>query len=550
MTSWYTYIEGLPRHSRHVVQQYTARGDWGSTTIFEAFRQSAELHASKVAVIDGDTRITYSELLDRVDRVASGLHTRGIKRGHIVAAQLPNWAEFIEFALACTRLGAILSPLNHRLRGEVQYALRTAESPLIVIPAEFHDFDYHKLVESLRDELPSLRQVIITRTAQADGPDTFDVVRSSPPTDLPPLPDANDPWALIFTSGTTAAPKGVVRTHNNTLFTLRALTDFYGLATPSGDDVALAVLPITFIFPFYLCVLMPLVNGLTVVLQEAFDPEETLELISRHRVTLLAIVPSMVERLLEARQRDKWDLTSLRVIQPAGEVVSEERKARLMRELDCDVREVFGLAECTWPIGHPPSSPVQKKLAASGLLCPGVELKIVDDEYRDVGTGEVGEIAFRGPNLFPGYYRNPDATRAAIDDQGWFFTGDLGTCDADGYLRIVGRNKDTIIRGGINILPQEIEEWLGGHPKVDQVAVFGVPHPRTGEQVWACVVGRPGTRLTSDELLAFLRGKVASFKLPERVFIVDELPLSNVGKVLRRELKERMMSDFGAESAS
>lgn len=541
MSGWSLYRGGIPRHAKAIVQRYVGQGHWGVATVYEEFRQSAERFGDRAAIVAGQEKVTYSDLLERVERIASGLHSLGIARGDVLAAQLPNWPELVELSLASARLGACLCPINVVARREMEAMLKVTESPLLVIPATFRDFDYQGFVQSLRSRLPLLRHVFVARGQADSGFEALDALRRSPVASLPSTPDANDPWLVEFTSGTTAAPKGVVRTHNNTLFTLHSLTNFFGVATRGGDDVAIAAQPITFVFPFYLSVVMPLTNGLTTVLQDGFDPKETLRLIERHRVTFFSIVPSLVERLLEASQAGSWDLASLRVIQIGGDVVSEERKDSLMRALNCDVLECYGLTECSWPVAHPSSSSLEKKLTTSGRLCPGVELRIVDDNRRDVQRGQVGEITLRSPSLFPGYYRNPEATRQVIDDDGWFYTGDLGIKDTDGYISIVGRKKDVIVRGGVNVLPQEVEEWLTTHPKVRQAAVFGVPDPSMGEQIWACVVGH-AKDVEPDELREFLRGKIASFKVPSRVFIVEELPVSGSGKLLRRQLRERMVS--------
>lgn len=544
MNHWSEYKQGIPRHQQQIVQQYTASGYWRNVTIFQAFRQAAERYPQRIAVITDTQKITYSELLNRVERIACAFYIRGVVPASVVTAQLPNWLEYVETALAAARLGAMFCPLSIRLRGEIEALLELSASPLLVIPAGYATFDHQAFVQSLRPNLPHLRHVLVARGATVQEFESFDEVRHSSLIALPSLPDANDPWLLEFTSGTTAAPKGVVRTHNNTLFSLRAMADFFENGIPGGDDVALAAQPIHFIYLFYLCVLFPLLNGLTTVLQDGIEPEETLRLIAQHRVTFLTMVPSLVDRLLQARQACPWDLPTLRWIQISGDVVGEERKSKLMSGMNCDVREVYGLTECTWPVGCRPGAPVGKKLTATGEICPGVDLKLLDGSGRQAESGEVGELYLRGPSLTPGYYRNPDATRSAIDDEGWFSTGDLATLDGEGYVRIVGRKKDIIIRGGINVLPQEVEEWLAKHPGVAHVAVFGVSDPNAGEQIWACAVPRPGVTLTSGELQAFLKGKIASYKVPEQVFIVNDLPVSSTGKILRRQLKERVMGEL------
>ena len=543
MAAPYYYDHGVPRHTAGLVRAYTDSGWWGMETLYSAFEKAAQHYGNRIALVDRNGTVSYAALCERVERLASAFHARGVTPGTVVVVQLPNRTEFVETAFAAARLGALFCPLNLRLRGEIEGILGLTEPPLVVIPAAEATFDYPAFIRKMQSRLSHRSHIVVIGQPAAEGLEPFDTLRQSPVENLPPQPDANDPWLLEFTSGTTAAPKGVVQSHNTTLFTLRALVEVYRTLTPDSDDVGLAALPISFIFPFYVAVLLQLVNGATSVLQESVAPEDTLALVAKHRVTLFPTVPALVDRLLEAQSTAHWDLSSLRVIKIAGDIASRERKKGLMEAMGCDVRDAYGLTECTWPVGMPPDAPLEKKLSTTGRVCRGMTLRIVDESGADVGPGIVGQIMVRGPSLMAGYYRNPEATREAVNDDGWFATGDLGVLDGDGYLQVVGRKKDLIITGGVNVLPQEVEEWLARHARVKQAAVFGVPDLRTGEAVWACVVPRPGANLTEDELQEFLRGRIAAYKIPDRVLIVEELPVSPTGKVLRRELKERTVSE-------
>jgi acyl-coenzyme A synthetase/AMP-(fatty) acid ligase len=371
------------------------------------------------------------------------------------------------------------------------------------------------------------------------GADRFDTFWAAPTLALPPLPDANDPWLLEFTSGTTGMPKGVVRTHNNTLFSLRCFIDDFGAAEPDSNDVALAALPISFIYPFYFALLASLLNGLCCVLQDGTQADETVALVARHSVTLVTTVPAMMERLIEAKERSDADVSSLRFIYVGGDAANAERKQTLMRSFDCEVRDIYGLTECTLALSTPAHAPLHKSLATTGTVCPGVDTRLAGEDNHGPGAGAIGQLLLRSPSLMAGYYRNEEATRAAFDDDGWFSTGDLATADEDGYFRIVGRKKEVIIRGGANIVPQEIEEWLLQHPEVQQTAAFGMPDTVLGEVVWCCARLRPQGSATEMVLRDFLRSRIASYKVPERIIIVDDLPVSATGKILRRQAKER-----------
>ena len=533
--------DGVPRHSPETAQHFLTRGLWTTETIYERFAATAARYANRVGLVDALGRMTYAELHDRVDRVAAGLVRLGIAPGQVISVQLPNYREYVELVLASARIGAIVNPINPRVRGELEYMLRMTQSPLVVIPQRFHDFDYADMVAGLRANMPNLRHVVVARGHAPSGMLPFDALCADPATvDLPTMPSSIYPWLVVFTSGTTGNPKGVVRSHANTLSTLRSYVDPYRFVTPGGDDVALAMLPITHIFGLYWCVLSCLLNGVRVVMQEWFEPTGALDFIERERVTMIGLVPSMLDPLARALDAKRRDLSSLRLVQPAGEAVSTESKQRIIDRLGCAVSEVYGLSECTWPVSHRPDAPLEKRLVTSGTLTPGVEMRIVDDEGRGVPAGRPGELVFRGPNVFAGYYKNPEATAVAIEPDGWFHSGDIGTIDCDGYVAIAGRKRDMIIRQGLNIFPSEIEEFLAHHPKILRVAVIGLPHSRTGEQCVACIVPKPGETVTKEEVARFLEGKVAVFKLPERVEIMSELPMSAMGKVLKRVLQANL----------
>jgi acyl-CoA synthetase (AMP-forming)/AMP-acid ligase II len=215
-----------------------------------------------------------------------------------------------------------------------------------------------------------------------------------------------------------------------------------------------------------------------------------------------------------------------------------------MHAFGCDVRDIYGLTECTLPICISPLAPLEKKLTVTGSVCPGAEVRIVDQAGVEIPRGSIGHLMLRSPSLMAGYYRNPEATEAAIDDSGWFATGDLAIQDADGYVRLAGRKKDVIIKGGANIIPQEVEEWLARHPAVRQAAAFGVPDASLGEVVCCCVTLHPGTDVSEAELIGHLRASIAGYKMPNRIFIVDDLPTSTTGKVLRNRAKDRWIAEL------
>ncbi len=545
MNKYSAIFEGaVPKHSPELVAEYTSAGFWGTATIGSEFRQAAALRPDRLAVVDGKRRFTYREFAEEVTAMRNGLRALGVDYGDRVTVQLPNWWEQMALLFAIAELGAVLVPVTIRARGDLEYVLQYTDSKVVVIPREFHRFSHVDLVEGMRPRLPALSSVVVVRGRAASGQVTYESVAKEAAArgtgDAPPAVSANDPWQIMFTSGTTSAPKGVIRTHNGTLYTLRNLSGFYRLYQGDGTDVALGVLPISFIFAQYLCALGAMLSGGALVLQESFNASETINLIERERVTYAGVVPSMVSDFEQLPGIGERDFSSLRLLSPAGEAVTRERKEQLHEIFRCDIRESYGLAEMTWPLGQRADAPTEKKYATTGQASPGAELRIVDDSMEDAPVGQVGELYLRGPTLFPGYYRNPEATKAAIDEEGWFHTGDLAILDRDGFYAIAGRKKDLIKRGGMPIVPQELEDALQRHPAVVGVAVFGLPDERRGEIACACVVLDPAVHTTPSDLLQFLRGQLATYKMPERIEIMESLPLSPNGKVLKSELRKRL----------
>jgi acyl-CoA synthetase (AMP-forming)/AMP-acid ligase II len=538
------FEDGVPRHSDDLIHAYEAAGYWGEATILSRLREVARRNPEKTAIVEEDVRLSYANLEAEIDRLRSGLAGLGLSRGDPIAVQLPNWWEHLPLLFAIVDLGALYVPVSVRLRGELEYIMRFTEARAIVLPEAFHGFDHHGLIAEMRARLPSLRQVIVPRAEQGRGDIlTYDSIASGGDGKVPPATlSPNGPWQIMFTSGTTAAPKGVVRTHNNTLWTMRNLSHCYDFIRPDGSDVSLAILPVSFVFAQYLCALGGLLHGGTLVLQAAFDPTDALDLIEKERVTYFGIVPSLVERFFEVPDLDQRDLSSLRLVSPAGEAVTGERKERMREAFGCDVLESYGLSELTWPLGQLTSSSWEKKVSTTGKPSPGAELRIVDETGHERPVGESGELWLRGPTLFPGYYRNPEATQAAVDAEGWLHTGDLARLDKDGFYSIVGRLKDVIKRKGFLIVPQEIEDAVGTHPDVLAVSVIGLPDKTRGEIACVCIVPRPGSALSKEAVIEFLRGKLATYKVPERVEVMDSLPLSPVGKVLKSELRTLLLS--------
>jgi len=540
------YDGALPTYSSALFDRYREEGWWGDETVTDRLRAVAAASPEATAVVDGSERLAYGELIERIEATRRGLASLGIGRGDYVTVQLPNWWELVVAMFAIVETGAVFVPTNVRMRGDLEYVLSYTGSRAVLMPDTFNGFSYTDLASSFTDRLPELEHVIVVRPESEPSGLSFaalSALGASADGNVPDRPklSASDPWQIIFTSGTTSAPKGVLRTHDNTLWTLRNLVDHYGLYQGDGTDVALAVLPIAFIFAQYLNELGALMYGGKLVLQAKFDAAEALDLIDQEGVTYTGVVPSMVPTFLDVPGTLDRSFPTMRAVCPAGEAVTRERKEQLEDIFGCATCECYGLAEMTWPLAQRPDGELELRMSTTGFPSPGAELRVVDEDDNDLGVDEVGELLLRGPTLFPGYFKNPDATAAAIDADGWFRSGDLVRFDADGYYAICGRKKDMIKRSGIQVLPQEIEDALEEHPAVHAVGVVGLPDDRRGEIACACVVLKPDETIDPEELLEFLRGRLATYKLPERIELMDSLPLSPNGKVLKNELKTRVL---------
>jgi long-chain acyl-CoA synthetase len=486
---------------------------------------TAARRPDSVAVVDGDAAITYGELSRLARAQAAALVALGVEPGDRVALMAPNTLGFVAAYHAVLTCGAVVVPLAPMLVGdEVAHVLSDAGARLVLVDPGQRDSVLDAAVRCGADVL-ALDELAGAATTVA--PLERAVARG-------PL----DPAVVFYTSGTTGRPKGAVLAHVNLV--LNCFVNAFIGHQLRRDDVVLACLPLFHTFGQTVALNAPFLVGARVVLQARFDAAQALELMRRHGVTVLLGVPTMYVELL--RHSEDGSPPPLRVCVSGGAALPVAVLERFQERFGCPIQEGYGLSETspTATVNHlaPGIQP-----GTIGQAIWGVEAEVADPGRDDrvdlLATGEVGEIVLRGHNVFLGYLENPVATAAAVVD-GWFRTGDLGTKDADGTLRIVDRKKDLIVRGGFNVYPREVEEVLARHPAIEQVAVIGVPDARYGEEVLAVVVLRDGEPAASaDELLAWARERIAGHKRPRRVAFVDALPLGPSRKVLKRELRER-----------
>jgi long-chain acyl-CoA synthetase len=482
---------------------------------------SARRFADRPAVRLDDTVLTYRDLCDSSGRMAALLSARGIGPGDRVAVMLPNVPPFATVYYGILRAGAVVVPMNPLLKErEVAYYLGDSAASLIVAWPGCAD---DATAGAFRAGVPAL---IVDASFDAE-------LASVAPVDGAAERSGTDTAVILYTSGTTGQPKGAELSHGNLSMNTEVMaTD---LVRVGPQDVVFGGLPLFHSFG-QTCGLNTAVKvGACLTLVSRFVPGTVLDVLERDRVTVFEGVPTMYVALLGEPGLDQRDLSALRVCVSGGAALPVEVMREFERVFGCVILEGYGLSE-TSPVAsfNHPDRP--RKAGSIGTPVRGVRMRVVDEFGADVPPGEVGEIVIRGHNVMKGYWRRDEATAEAIPD-GWFRSGDLARVDEDGYFFIVDRRKDLIIRGGYNVYPREIEEVLYEHPAVAEAAVVGVPDPALGEEVGAAVVVRPGVSVEPEELRDFVKGQVAAYKYPRRVWLVASLPKGPTGKVLKREIR-------------
>jgi acyl-CoA synthetase (AMP-forming)/AMP-acid ligase II len=514
-------------------------------TIPAMVRDGARRRGDAEAVVDGGRRVTYAELQRMVDAAARSLIASGIERGDRVAVWAPNSLEWIVAALGITTAGGVLVPINTRFRGaEASYILGRSGARALFTVRGFLDTDYPALLAGAGVDLPALEHTILL-AGEADsttigwgdflsmGEDVADVRLQARVESI----GANDPSDVVFTSGTTGSPKGVVMTHGQTL---RAYLDWCDWADLRAGDRYLIANPFFHIFGYKAGCLACLMRGATIYPLAVFDAGVALELVERERISVLPGPPTIYHSLLDHPDRSRRDISSLRVGVTGAADIPVELIRRVREELPFErILTGYGLTEAGTVTGCRPDDDFELIATTVGVAWPGFEVRTVAASGVDTASGEPGEVLVRGETVTRGYLDDPEATAAAIDTDGWLHTGDLGTIDTEGYVRIVGRIKDMFIVGGFNAYPAEIENLMRRHPRIADVAVIGVPDDRLGEVAKAFVVLKPGPALEPAEIIEWARGEMANFKAPRSVELLDALPLNATGKVEKNELRAR-----------
>jgi acyl-CoA synthetase (AMP-forming)/AMP-acid ligase II len=506
-------------------------------TIPSVLREAAQQWPDGEALVTAAGRLSFAELRDGALAVTRSLLAAGVQRGDRVAVWAPNTERWVVTALGALGAGAILVPVNTRFKGEeAHHVLATTRASLLVLDDDFlAGVVGGDPVQALKDagELPELRTVVTTA-----GWDDF--LRTNVPAEQAhsawEAVQPADPCDLVFTSGTTGRPKGVVATHGASTRLFSTWADTVGL---QAGDRMLVVAPFFHTFGYKAGLLACLLRGATAVPMPVFDVGAAMGLIASERITVVPGPPTLYSSLLEHPDRADSDLSSLRLAVTGASVVPTELIRRMRDELGFDaVLTAYGLTECTgYATGCRHGDPDEVVSLTSGRAVDGVEVAVVDAQGRQLPAGEPGEVVVRGYNVTPGYWEDPEATAAAFDADGWLHTGDVGVLDDGGNLRITDRLKDMYIVGGFNAYPAEIEQVLVRHEAVSEAAVIGVPDDRLGEVGQAYVVPRAGAAVAEADLVMWCKDRLAGYKVPRRVLVVDALPRNATGKVDKKVLR-------------
>ncbi len=530
--------------TEEMIARYTQSGLWKNKLWIDYIRENAERFPSREAVVDRKHRITFNQYKNQVDQMAVHLLRLGIEKEDRVGLQLPNWWEFICLRFALHRIGAISIPLPPDWRQrEIGYILKETEAKAYFIPGTFRNFNHIDMAENLWKELPKLKYIVaiggsLSKCSQRMVP--FDSLLSSVSNrEVEKLNSIqispNEVDIIPSSSGSTAFPKVVLRTPNQVEAMVVPIAERHAL---TAQDTVLGMAPITRGVG-YLAVATALVSGAKLILQERFLPEDTLKLISEEKVTVALGVPTEIIKLLAFPDLQKYDFRSLRCFTNGGAPLPPPVAEELASKLNCKVMSGYGAVEGGLPTWTSLEDPPEKAYTTVGRTLPGMEMAIFDEAGNPVPPGETGEVVYRGANCSVGFYKNIEDYRKLYDSQGWFFSGDLGQIDKDGYLKIVGRKKEIIIRGGANISPQEVEEILQTHPKIEQVAVVKMPDKVMGEKACAYIIVKHNQTITFEEIIYFLKERnLATYKLPERLEVVKAFPMTASEKVLKKELEK------------
>jgi 2,3-dihydroxybenzoate-AMP ligase len=539
-------LEGCVPWPAELARSYVAQGLWEGRTVLEMVEQAARRDAGKTAVVYGEQRLRYDELLEQVRGVATGLLRLGLAPRDRVVLQLPNRPEFVVTYLALNAIGVIpvMALAAHR-HAELRHFLAASDARAWFIADTVGRFDFRPMAQELAPQAGALQHVIVLGTPAA-GQLAWDALAAAP--DEAALraarPPASEVSTMLLSGGTTALSKLIPRTHDDYVLNARLCSEVGGF---TADTVFMALLPLGHNYNLASPVLLgTFYRGGTLVIARSTEVQEVFTTVERERVTVIAAVVPLVTQWLTQQVGRQYDLSSLRVLQNGGARLAPELRARVRRELGCIPQEIYGTAEGLINMTRL-DDPDPLLLESSGApVSEFDEIRVLDDAGREVADGEPGELVTRGPYTIRGYYNAPEVNAAAFTEDGFYRMGDIVRKHGR-HVSTEGRRKDLINRGGEKISCEEVENLIFGLPQVRQVSLVAMPDPVFGEKACACVVLKPDTSLSFEELIAHLKRQgIATFKLPERLELMTALPVSPVGKILKRELRDLVVQRIQA----
>lgn len=532
---------------------YRQQGLWGDASLADYWQQTARAMPDKIAVVDNHgASYTYSALNHAASCLANWMLAKGIESGDRIAFQLPGWCEFTVIYLACLKIGAVSVPLLPSWReAELVWVLNKCQAKMFFAPTLFKQTRPVDLILPLQNQLPQLQQIVgVDKLAPATSSLSLSqIIADNTPLTTAITTHGDELAAVLFTSGTEGLPKGVMLTHNNILASERAYCARLNL---TWQDVFMMPAPLGHATGFLHGVTAPFLIGARSVLLDIFTPDACLALLEQQRCTCMLGATPFVYDLLNVLEKQPADLSALRFFFCGGTTIPK-KVARECQQLGIKLLSVYGSTESSPHAVVNLDDPLSRFMHTEGYAAAGVEIKVVDDARKTLPPGCEGEEASRGPNVFMGYFDEPELTARALDEEGWYYSGDLCRMDEAGYIKITGRKKDIIVRGGENISSREVEDILLQHPKIHDACVVAMPDERLGERSCAYVVLKaPHHSLSLEEVVAFFsRKRVAKYKYPEHIVVIEKLPRTASGKIqkflLRKDIMRRLTQDVCEE---
>lgn len=532
---------------------YRQQGLWGDASLADYWQQTARAMPDKIAVVDNHgASYTYSALDHAASCLANWMLAKGIESGDRIAFQLPGWCEFTVIYLACLKIGAVSVPLLPSWReAELVWELNKCQAKMFFAPTLFKQTRPVDLILPLQNQLPQLQQIVgVDKLAPATSSLSLSqIIADNTPLTTAITTHGDELAAVLFTSGTEGLPKGVMLTHNNILASERAYCARLNL---TWQDVFMMPAPLGHATGFLHGVTAPFLIGARSVLLDIFTPDACLALLEQQRCTCMLGATPFVYDLLNVLEKQPADLSALRFFLCGGTTIPK-KVARECQQLGIKLLSVYGSTESSPHAVVNLDDPLSRFMHTDGYAAAGVEIKVVDDARKTLPPGCEGEEASRGPNVFMGYFDEPELTARALDEEGWYYSGDLCRMDEAGYIKITGRKKDIIVRGGENISSREVEDILLQHPKIHDACVVAMPDERLGERSCAYVVLKaPHHSLSLEEVVAFFsRKRVAKYKYPEHIVVIEKLPRTASGKIqkflLRKDIMRRLTQDVCEE---